>query len=248
MKATALPLQGKVAVVTGAGRGIGKAIAVAFAHAGAKVCCSARSEEQIAAVVAGLKADGAEAMHHAADVADPAAVDRLFQATRERFGGIDLVVANAGHEADSAAVADSDPASWKLIIETNLVGAYYTMRAAIPYLQERGAGKIIAIGSGAGHHGVPGSSAYSCAKAGLWMLVRVLGQELASLDISVNEINPGPVDTEMLHMGAGAANLALIRQVEWYKKPEEVAPLALFLAAQPNRGPTSQSYSLLRRG
>src|SRR5262249_7385297 len=161
------------------GRGIGKAIAEGFADSGAKICCSARSDDQIESLAKDLNRKGAEAIHQACDISDLHSVEALFRAARERFGGIDIVVANAGHNADDAAGEDSEPALWKKIIETNLLGSYYTMRTAIPYLKERGAGKIIAVGSGSGHHGVPRSSAYSCSKAGLWMLVRVLANEVA---------------------------------------------------------------------
>lgn len=120
------------------------------------------------------------------------------------------------------------------------------MSAAIPYLRQRGAGKIITIGSGLGHNGRAGGSAYACAKAGVWMLTRIAAQELWRDSISVNELIPGPVDT-------GPPNdepddtAALLGDSEWLKRPEDVVPLALFLATQPTIGPTAQSFSLMRR-
>ena len=122
----------------------------------------------------------------------------------------------------------------------------------MPHLRARGAGKIIAIGSGQGRRGSPGASSYSAAKAGLSLLVRVAAQELGDSLITVNELNPGPVrtaltaDVERRAVAAGGAT-PFSNPVEWIKQPEDVAPLALFLATQPDRGPTGQTFSLMRR-
>ena len=139
-------------------------------------------------------------------------------------------------------MAESDPVVWSQTVAINLTGAYHCAKAAIPYLKARGGGKIITIGSGMGRRGAPGSSAYSVSKAGLWMLTRVLGQELRGDNISVNELIPGPVNTAMM-----PANGSRTFDGEWFKEPEEVAPLALFLAGAPDGGQTAQSFSLMRR-
>jgi len=241
-------LQGKVAVVTGAGRGIGKAIALAYAREGAAVCCAARSQSQIDATAAEIRQAGGRSLAVQTDVTQWASVDKLFRAAAEAFGGVDIVVINAGAQYDRRPVEDSIPADWLATLEVNLIGAYYCAKAAIPYLKQRGAGKIITMGSGIGHRGMPGSSAYACSKAGLWMLTRVLAQELWPFNISVNELIPGPVVTELnrdlqqQHQGSVFAI-----DSEWVKTPEDVAPLALFLATQPDKGPTAQSFSLMRR-
>ena len=122
-------------------------------------------------------------------------VERMYQATADTFSGIDIVVVNAGGNLENSRIEDSNARNWAATIELNLTGAYYCARNAIPYLKSRGGGKIITIGSGMGHNGRAGSSAYACAKAGLWMLTRVLGQELWPDNISVNELIPGPVLT-----------------------------------------------------
>ena len=133
-------------------------------------------------------------------------------------------------------------------MQVNLIGSYHTARAAIPHLKERGAGKIIAIGSGLGHRGRPGESAYASSKAGLSMLVRVLAQELWQHNISVNELIPGPVLTERVAQSYAQRTGSVFQDdSEWIKTPEDVVPLALFLATQPNKGPTGQIYSLMRR-
>jgi 3-oxoacyl-[acyl-carrier protein] reductase len=145
-------------------------------------------------------------------------------------------------------VAESRVEDWRATLEVNLLGAYYCAHAAIPSLKERGGGKILTVGSGLGHRGRPGSSAYACSKAGLWMLTRVLAQELWQYNISVNEIIPGPVHTPMTaEASAHSSDTVFGIDSEWIKTPEDVVPLALFLATQPTIGPTAQSFSLMRR-
>lgn len=237
-------LKDKVAIVTGAGRGIGRAIALAYAEAGAAVGCAARSPGEIADTVETIVERGGKAIAVQTDVTDPAAVQHLVDTVAGRFGGLDILVINAGISPGRIPVEDSDAEQWQEILNVNLFGAYHCARAAIPHLKQRGAGKIITVGSGMGHRGKPGSSAYSCSKAGLWMLTRVLAQELWDDNISVNELVPGPVDTTM---NTAPGGLSTFGDSEWIKAPEDVAPLALFLAAQPDRGPSAQSFSLMRR-
>jgi 3-oxoacyl-[acyl-carrier protein] reductase len=241
-------LHGKVAVVTGAGRGIGRAIALAYGREGAAVCCAARSLAQIQHTAAAITNAGGQALAVQTDVTQWLAVERLFQATVDAFGGTDIVVINAGAQYDRRHVVDSHAADWLATLEVNLTGAYYCAKASIPHLKQRGAGKIITVGSGIGHRGLPGSSAYACSKAGLWMLTRVLAQELWPFKISVNELIPGPVTTEMSRdLPQERQDSVFAIDSEWIKTPEDVVPLAIFLATQPNTGPTAQSYSLMRR-
>jgi 3-oxoacyl-[acyl-carrier protein] reductase len=242
------PLRGKVAIVTGAGKGIGKAIAQAYAGAGAAVCCAARTEAQLRETVASISAAGGRGLAVPTDVTQPGSVLRMVDATLEAFGGLDILVINAGVNGDKLPVETSDAEIWRATLEVNLVGAYLCAQAAIPALKARGGGKIITLGSGMGHRGLPGLSAYACSKAGLWMLTRVLAQELAASNIDVNELIPGPVATDMTtsddakpFLGAPGVDS------EWFKTTEDVLPLALFLATQPPRGPTAQSFRLARR-
>jgi len=239
-------LVGKVAVVTGAGRGIGRAISMGFAVAGADLCCSARTLREIDETVELIAAQGGRAIAVRADVTDYSAVDALFERAAATFGGVDIVVVNAGSADENNLVEDSDPMVWRRTIDVNLVGGFHTTKAAIPHLRQRGGGNIIVIGSGMGHNSGPTRSAYASSKAGLWMLTRILAQELSPHGICVNELIPGPVRTEFLR-GREEALMAATRGMEYLKQPEDVVPLAVFLASQSGTGPTAQSFSLARR-
>ena len=239
-------LEGKVAVITGAGRGIGQAIAVAYARAGAAVCAAARSPEQLEDTVARISREHGRAVAAPSDVRDYASVAALMERAVSTYGGLDLVVAAAGVAGENKRVDESDPLQWTEAVQVNLFGAFNTAKAAIPHLRRRGGGKIILVGSGMGHRSGPTRSAYATSKAGVWMLTRVLAEELLGDNICVNELIPGPVLTALIagregKLGAGNQG------VEWYKQPDDVAPLALFLATQPDRGPTGQTFSLARR-
>ncbi|HEV2039586.1 MAG TPA: SDR family oxidoreductase [Casimicrobiaceae bacterium] len=240
------PLQGKVAVITGAGRGIGQAIAIAYARAGAAVCCGARTTAQLDATVKAITSSGGRAIGVATDVTDYASVDSLFARAATVFGGVDIVVAAAGVPGENKPVEESDPAAWTVAIDVNLTGSFHTAKAAIPRLRGRPGAKIILVGSGMGHRGAPTRSAYAASKAGLWMLTRVLAQEIAAGGICVNELVPGPVVTAFIAGREGQVRSGT-GELEWFKQPEDVAPLALFLACQPDKGPTGQSFSLARR-
>ena len=249
MADTAGSLQGKVAVITGAGKGIGRALALGFAREGASVCCAARTASEIESAVDEIRAAGGSAIAVQTDVTILADVERMHKAAADAFGGVDIVVVNAGGNLEAGRIDSGDPDMWVATVDVNLKGAYFTARSAIPYLKARGGGKIITIGSGIGHNGRESASAYACGKAGSWMLTRVLAQELWQDNISVNELVPGPVITpgavqSWEQQGGGAVNAI---SSEWVKQPEDVLPIALFLATQPDTGPTAQSFSLVRR-
>ena len=241
-----MALQGKTALVTGAGSGIGRAVAIAFARAGAAVACVARGEDAIQQTCMQIAEFGGQALALPADVSDFGAMQQRCDAAEKHFGGIDLVFAAAGVSVENSTVEHSDPLAWRRTLEVNLVGAFVTAKTAIPALKRSGGGHMIFVGSGMGHRAAATRSAYACSKAGLHMLVRVLAAELTEDAIAVNELVPGPVLTpfiagrvDQLRKAAGAS--------EWFKTTQEVVPMALFMATQPQPGPTGQTFSLARR-
>lgn len=240
-------LNGKVALITGAGKGIGKAIAIAYAKQGIKVCCIARTLIDIDLTVNEITASGGNAQALLCDVTNYGNLETTIQKAFQQFGHIDIVVINAGTDCEKLPVDKLDIEEWKKVLDVNLNGAFYTAKAAIPYLKRSGSGKIITIGSGMGHKGRADGAPYSCSKAGLWMLTRILAQELSEFKISVNELIPGPVNTDMGNDSKKDKNSAFSINGEWIKAPEDVTDLAVFLAGQPDIGPTAQSFSLMRR-
>ena len=240
-------LENKVAVITGAGRGIGKAIAISYACNGAKVCCISRSQNEIDDTAGYINSKNGKAIALACDVSNYIELEKTFQNIYKTYGGIDIVVINAGVDCEKAPVEELSIEDWEKVMDINITGAFYTSKAAIPYLKKQGGGKIITIGSGLGHKGRADNAAYSCSKAGLWMLTRVLAQELKEFNISVNELIPGPVMTKIGDSSMKDSNSAFSIDSEWIKEPEDVTNLALFIATQPLVGPTGQSFSLMRR-
>lgn len=246
---SAKPLSQKVAVITGAGRGIGQAIAKAYALAGANVVCAARTMAEIEQTAKAIQAEGGEATAIITDVTDQDQVERLFEQTVQVYGGVDIVLINAGGNFHHSPVDGGKVDDWIATIDLNLMAAFYCARSAIPYLKKRGTGKILTMGSGMGHRGMAEQSAYCVSKAGLWMLVQSLALELRDDNISVNEIIPGPVNSALTQSSGrddpDTSPFAIAG--EWVKEPKDVVNLALFLACQPDYGPSAQSYSLMRR-
>ena len=247
-------LRGKVVLVTGAGRGIGKAIALACAKEGAFVVCAARTVREVDSVRNCITEEGGQARSIAADVTDAAQVQHMFEAGLHGMTRLDVLVANAGRGggSDRTTIRESNPARWREMLEVNLLGAYHCMRAALPWLLAAEAAKIIVTGSGSRLRASPGLSAYSAAKAGLWALTRTLAEELKPHHIAVNELVPGPVLRESMarhgqRWNADTGPPMELANGEWLKTPGDVTDLALFLATQPRLGPTGQSFSLARK-
>lgn len=242
-----MQLKDKTAIITGGGRGIGRAVAIAFAAEGANVCVTARTAKEINEVAETITAGGRKGLAVPCDVSDRTAVESMVASAAEQLGRVDILFNNAGGGTERTAVADCDPDNWARVVEVNLLGAFYAARAVLPHLRAAGGGKIINVGSGMGHLARPGNSSYNVAKAGLWMLTRCLALELWEDNIAVNELVPGPVYTQLTAdiFEPDAAHPAF--NSEWVKEPGDVVPLAMFLATQPLRGPTGQSFSLARR-
>ncbi len=218
-----MKLKDKVAIVTGGGRGIGREIALLFASEGAKVVVSARTIEQVDAVVERIVASGGEALGVAADVSRENDVQHMVAQTLAKFGAIHILVNNAGI-LRSNPIVTADSEEWRRVIEINLLGTFYCIKAVVPTLIEQGWGRIINIASRSGKIGHPFVSAYCASKHGVVGLTKSLAEELVLLNITVNAICPGLVDTDMVpETVKEQAGKAII-------KPRQIADLALYLA------------------
>ena len=232
-------LSGRVALVTGSGRNIGRAIALELAGAGAAVMVSARaSAAEAEAVAAEIRGGGGRAAVKLADVADPASAAALIAATVEAFGRLDILVNNAAvrREVDFASL---DYREWRDIIGTILDGAYLCSHAALPHLMASGSGAIINIGGLAAHTGASRRAHVIAAKAGLEGLTRALAHDLAPHGITVNTIAPGLVDTVRDKLPSHhAAHKPLVGRLG---KPGEIAALVHFLCGPDARYITGQT-------
>jgi NAD(P)-dependent dehydrogenase (short-subunit alcohol dehydrogenase family) len=225
-------LSGRIAVVTGASRGLGRAMAVELGAAGAKLALVGRDRAKLDETAA--QAAGAETAVFVADVTDEAQVRALEQGVRERFGHVDILVNNAGMNIRKPLV-EYTLDEWNTVLDTNLTSVFLVCRSFIPMMKGRGYGRIINLASMMSHVSLPGRTAYSASKAAMLGVTRALAQELADDGITVVAISPGPFATEI--------NTALIENPELNKqflsniplgrwgKAEEIGKLALYLCS-----------------
>jgi NAD(P)-dependent dehydrogenase (short-subunit alcohol dehydrogenase family) len=190
-----IDLQGRVAIVTGASRGIGRAIALAYAEAGVSVVVASRKQEGVDAVAGEIAARGGKALAVATHVGQEDAVVSLVERAVEAFGGIDILVNNAGTNPHFGPALTATSAQWDKILEVNLRSAFLLTRRVVPHMQARGGGKILNMASLAGLHPSMGMGIYGISKAGLIMLTRVLARELGPDNIQVNALAPGVIKT-----------------------------------------------------
>jgi 3-oxoacyl-[acyl-carrier protein] reductase len=223
----------RTALVTGASRGIGRAIAVALAGVGARVAVNYRSDEAGAeATCAAVRAAGGEAIAVRADVADPAAVAAMLDEVRGRLGEVDILVNNAGNTRDELLLRLKED-DWDSVLDTHLKGAYLVTRAALrPMLRQRW-GRIVNIASVAALLGNPGQTNYSAAKAGLIGFTRSLAKEIGSRQVTVNAVAPGLIETAMSDAIPAAARQALEARIPLGRVGgvDDVAAAVVYLAS-----------------
>jgi NAD(P)-dependent dehydrogenase (short-subunit alcohol dehydrogenase family) len=253
-----LKLEGRSAFITGGGRGIGRAVALAFAREGARVLVAARTETEVSRVAAEIKSEcGTEAAHAVCDVSDAQSIAAAFDRAHEFFGrGPDVLVSNAGI-AESAKFSDMTEEFWRRHLSINLDGTFYCMRAALPSMVEQGWGRIINVASIAGKTGAPYIAAYSASKHGVLGLTRSVALEVATKGVTVNAICPGYVDTDMtanaVEQITTKTGRSAVEALDAIKRmspqgrlvtSEEVAALALLLASEDGRGITGQAINV----
>lgn len=227
-----MDLKGKVALVTGGSRGIGRAVALAFAKAGANVSLCARDLTKAELVAEEARALGVEALAVKADISQSAEVEALVQTCLGKFGRLDILVNNAGIVKDALVVRMKDE-DWDRVLEVNLRGAFYSIRSALrPMMKQRG-GRIINVASVVGVMGNVGQANYVAAKAGLIGLTKAVAKEVAPWGITVNAVAPGFVETDMVASLPEKVRQAYLEQIPLKRlgSPEEVAAVVCFLAS-----------------
>lgn len=228
-------LEGKVALITGASRGIGRSIALRFAHAGAKVIVSSRKLDNVQRVTSEIESAGGTALAVQAHVGRPEDVQRLVQHTLESFGTIDIAVNNAATNPHFGPVLSADEGQWDKILDTNAKGCFRICKAVVPHMEKQGGGKIINLASIAGLRPSPGMGVYGISKAAIIMLTQMLAMELGPVNIQVNAIAPGIIKTrfsELLWQTPQFSEPILSRlPLSRFGEPEDVSGLALYLAS-----------------
>lgn len=229
-------LDGKAAIVVGAGNGIGKSIAVAFAAAGAHVACLDFDEASAASTVAAISAEGGRAVAIRCDVASEISVAEAVSAAIAAVGAPRVLVNGAALHDPSGTIVETTPAWWNAVLAVNLTGAFLVSRAVIPAMAAAGGGSIIHIASQMGRVGAPGRAAYTATKGALIQLAKTMALDHAKERIRVNTLSPGAVETRRLEYRYGDMAGARARSVPLHPigrlgQPDEIALAALYLAS-----------------
>ncbi|NUQ38609.1 MAG: glucose 1-dehydrogenase [Caldilineales bacterium] len=248
MQAHPFDLTGKVAVVTGASRGIGRAIASAFAAAGAGVVLSSRKQAELDAVAAEIRAQGGQALAVAAHTGDEAAVAALFDEAVQAFGGVDILVNNAGTNPHFGPILTAEESHWQKTLDVNVMGYFRVAKHAAAAMQARGGGKMINVASVAGRVPLPGMGVYGVSKAAVLMLTQVLAAELAAANIQVNALAPGFIKTRFSEAlwGNPQIHQRVLQIVPQHRiaEPEELTGIALYLASSASDFTTGAIFTI----
>ena len=228
-------LSGKVALVTGASRGIGLAIAQALAAAGVRVALSGRKQASLEQAAEQIRLAGGQALPVAAHSGDAQAVQALVDRVVDEWGGVDILVNNAGTNPHFGPLLSAEESQWEKILQVNLLGYVRAIKACVESMTRRGGGKVINIASIAGLHAQAGLGVYGVSKAAVLMLTRVLALELAAANIQVNAIAPGLIKTQFSRVLWETPEIyqALLKSIPQgrFGAPEELAGLAVYLAS-----------------
>lgn len=231
-----MKLKGKVAIITGASSGIGRAAAILFAQQGAKLVLAARGRARLDQVVSELHAHDSEAICVAGDVRDEAFAQELVETAQRQWGRLDIAFNNAATLAGGGPTTQVSLEDWRTAVDTNLTSAFLSAKHQIPALLEAGQGSLIFTSSFVGHTvGFPGTAAYAATKAGLVGLTQALAAEFGPRGLRVNALLPGGTDTPMAREMNGTAeamaHVASLHALKRIARPEEIAQAALFLAS-----------------
>ena len=241
-------LSGKVALITGASRGIGEAIALAFSQAGARVVLASRKQADLDQAAKKIQELGGDVLAVAAHTGDMAAINNMVEKATAAYGGIDVVVNNAATNPHFGPILTAEDSHWDKILDINVKGYFRVVKACMQSMQSRGGGKVINMSSVAGLEPQPMMGVYSVSKAAVLMLTRVLAAELAPYNIQVNAIAPGFVKTRF-----SAAlwqnpqiNEAILKRIPQKRmaEPEEIAGLAVYLASPASSFVTGSVFSI----
>ena len=250
------PLANRVALITGAGRGIGRAIALAYAEAGARLALTARTVAELDEVVSNIQSAGGSALAYPADLADRAVPQKLVADVQQALGPVEILVNNAGvgSSANPRPVVEFDDEFWDLSLAVNLTAPYLLCKAVLPGMLARRWGRIITIASINGKIGSLHGAAYAASKHGVLGLTRTLAIEVASQGITVNAICPGPVHTVMndrrIEYDAQRRGVSFADQETGLTplgrrlEPEEIAPLAVYLASDAAAAVVGQALNI----
>jgi 3-oxoacyl-[acyl-carrier protein] reductase len=245
-----MKLKGKCAIITGGGRGLGRAAAIAMAREGAAVVVISRTTGEVNETAATIMASGGRALPLVGDISNPQLIRKLAESALDVFGSIDIVLNNAAVVGPFKPLWQVEPEEWRNRIDINLMAPQMMCRAVVPQMVRQGSGKIINVTSGLGDRVMSPFGVYSVSKAGLNHLTRILAEELREYNIQVNGLNPGVIETRMQEeiRRAGPEQLGeqVFRNFQGMKEqgmlvpPEQVAQLALFLASPESDGVTGE--------